>query len=445
MAKFHIITFGCQMNVNDSQWLSRALISKGHKEESDPKNSDFYILNTCSVRDKPEKNVHSTIGRMRKLNPHMWGIVMGCVAQQLGEELLQKHKTVKLVLGTDTLHNAPEYIQEIVDKQEANPLFELKTKQSHTDFISIFPERAHFLHAQKEEENPAVAYVNIMQGCDNFCSYCIVPYTRGVPKSRSTASILDECKAWLDKGAKEIHLLGQNVNAFALDRLSDGCTFPELLRKIDKLQGLKRLRFMTPHPKDLADDTIALFGELESLCPRLHLPIQAGSNRTLQRMNRPYTREYFLELVEKTKKIRPDMAFASDIIVGFPGESEEEFQETLDIMKKVPIIFSYSFAYSDRPGTKASLMPDKIALPVQLERLERLQDLQRELGAEYLKTFIGKEVEVLVESMNKKTSTMQARDIYGNSVHFKGEEPIGSLVQVKVVSTHKHSITAEKI
>ncbi len=443
MAKFHIITFGCQMNVNDSQWLSRALVSMGHSEELDPKHADLYILNTCSVRDKPEKNVHSTIGRMRKINPNMWGIVMGCVAQQLGDKLLQKHKTVKLVLGTDTLHNAPEYIQEILTKKEANPLFDVKVKDSHTDFISIFPDRSHYL--EDDSSQSAVAYVNIMQGCDNYCSYCIVPYTRGVPKSRSTESILDECKAWLDKGVREIHLLGQNVNSFGLDRLNDGITFPELLRKIDRLDGLKRLRFMTPHPKDLADDTIQLFGELETLCPRLHLPIQAGSNRTLQRMNRPYTREYFMQLVEKTKQVRPDMAFASDIIVGFPGETEEEFQETLDIMRQAPLIFSYSFAYSDRPGTKASIMPDKIDPKIQLDRLERLQDLQRQLGAKYLESFIGKEVEVLIESINKKTSTVQARDIYGNSVHVRCDDPIGSLVNVKVVSTHKHSITAEKI
>ncbi len=443
MAKFHIITFGCQMNVNDSQWLSRALTSMGHIEEPIAKEADFFILNTCSVRDKPEKNVHSTIGRMRKINPQMWGVVMGCVAQQLGDELLQKHKTIKLVLGTDTLHNAPEYIQEIIIKQEANPLFEIKIKDSHTDFISIFPDRSHYL---EDDNTPqAVAYVNIMQGCDNYCSYCIVPYTRGVPKSRSTASILDECRAWLDKGVKEIHLLGQNVNAFGLDRLNDGCTFPELLRKIDKLDGLKRLRFMTPHPKDLADDTIALFGELQSLCPRLHLPIQAGSNRTLERMNRPYTREYYLQLVEKTKKIRSDIAFASDIIVGFPGETETEFQETLDIMQQAPIIFSYSFAYSDRPGTKASLMPDKIEPKIQLDRLERLQDFQRELGAKYLQSFIGKEIEVLIESINKKTCTAQARDIYGNSVHVHCNDPIGSLLKVKVFDTHKHSITAKKI
>lgn len=440
MAKFHIITFGCQMNANDSLWLARALCAKGHTE-APAKEADFFILNTCSVRDKPEKNVHSTIGRMRKVNPHMWGVVMGCVAQQLGNSLLQKHTSIRLVLGTDTIHNALEYIEEILAEDAANPLFDLKIKNSFTDFSSVFPDKAHFLDEDAKEH--AVAYVNIMQGCDNYCSYCIVPFTRGIPKSRSTQSILDECKAWLDKGVKEIHLLGQNVNSFGLDRLNDGISFPELLRKIDAL-GVKRLRFITPHPKDLADDTIQMFGELESLCPRIHLPLQAGADRTLKRMNRRYTQAYYMELIEKLKKVRPDMAFASDIIVGFPGETEEEFQETMEVVKQTPIIFSYSFAYSDRPGTKASLMPDKIPQEIQLERLERLQNLQRAISAEYLKTFVGKSVEVLVEGRSKKSQTTQARDIYGNTVHIATKAPIGSLLQAHIIQAHNHSLTAEE-
>ncbi len=442
MANFHVVTFGCQMNVNDSSWLSRALTAKGHKETK-ANEADFFILNTCSVRDKPEKNVHSTIGRLRKVNPKMWGVVMGCVAQQLGEKLCQKHTSVRLVLGTDTLYNAPEYIEEILQKDSEHPLFNIRTKDTFTEFSSIFPDRAHYLAEDSKEH--AVAYVNIMQGCDNYCAYCIVPYTRGIPKSRSTQSILDECKAWLDKGVKEIHLLGQNVNAFGLDRLNDGISFPELLRKIDALDGVKRIRFITPHPKDLADDTIELFGELESLCPRIHLPLQAGANRTLERMNRKYTREDFMELVTKLQKIRPDMAFGSDIIVGFPGETEEEFQDTLDIMKTAPIIFSYSFAYSDRPGTKASVMPDKIPQDVQMDRLERLQNLQRELSGEYMSTFVGKTLEVLIEGRSKKSPTAQARDIYGNTVHIKTDAAVGALIQAKVMSAHQHSLTAEQI
>ncbi len=438
MANFYVVTFGCQMNVNDSLWLTRALASKGHKE-SEIKEADFFILNTCSVRDKPEKNVHSTIGRLKKANPNMWGLVMGCVAQQLGKELFKRHTNLRLVLGTDTLYNAPEYIEEILSRENGKG----KKKSVHTEFSQVFPDRYHYL--TPEEKNKSVAYVNIMQGCDNYCSYCIVPYTRGAPKSRSTESILDECKAWIDQGASEIHLLGQNVNAFGLDRLNDGSSFTDLLRKIDKLEGVKRLRFMTPHPKDLADDTINLFGEIQSLCPRVHLPLQAGANRTLERMNRPYTREDYLLLVEKLRTVRPDVCIGSDIIVGFPGESEDEFEDTLDIMRKAPIIFSYSFAYSDRPGTKASLMPDKIQQEIQMQRLDILQNLQHELSSAYLESFIGKELELLIEGESKKAGTVQARDIYGNTVHIESKAEVGSYVQGKIIKSFTYSLLAEEI
>ncbi len=440
MAKFHVATFGCQMNVNDSLWLTRALVANGHVE-ADVKEADFFILNTCSVRDKPEKNVHSTIGRFKKQNPAMWGLVMGCVAQQHGKDLFKRHTNLRLVIGTDTLYNAPEYIEEILARESLN--YKKKKKEVFTEFSEVFPDRYHYL--KEEEGNSPTAYVNIMQGCDNYCAYCIVPYTRGVPKSRSTQSILDECQAWLDKGAKEIQLLGQNVNAFGLDRLNDGSSFADLLRKIDALEGVKRLRFMTPHPKDLSDDTIALFGELKTLCPRVHLPLQAGADRTLERMNRKYTRSDYLTLVEKLRKVRPDISIGSDIIVGFPGETEEEFEDTLDMMRKAPIVFSFAFAYSDRPGTKASIMPDKIPQKVQLERLERLQDLQREISRDFMASFVGKEVELLIEGESKNTPTAQARDIHGNAVHVATKAKVGEFIMAKVVEAFPYSLVAEEI
>ncbi len=445
MAKFYIATFGCQMNVNDSLWLSRTLVSYGH-EEANPKEADFFILNTCSVREKPEKKVHSILGQLRKINPNMWGIVMGCVAQQLGNVLLQRHSNVKLVLGTDAIDNAPEQIEKILSESFSNP--QKKTKISLTEFSTIFPDRAHHLGEEKnsaQKKKQAVAYVNIMQGCDNFCAYCIVPYTRGVPKSRSTQSILDECKAWIDQGAKEIMLLGQNVNAFGLDRLSDGVSFPKLLQMIDKLEGLERLRFMTPHPKDLADDTIKLFGDLKTLCPRVHLPIQAGSNNVLQEMNRKYTQEYFLDRVQKLKEVRNDLVIASDIIVGFPGETEEDFQESLKVMKEAPIIFSYSFAYSDRPGTKATSMTNKIPKEIQFERLERLQNLQTELSENYLQSLVGQELELLIEGQSKKSNSAMSRDIYGNTVHVPSEKEIGTIIKAKITQAHSYSLTAEEL
>ncbi len=428
------------MNVNDSLWLSRTLVSYGH-EETNAKEADFFILNTCSVREKPEKKVHSILGQLRKINPNMWGLVMGCVAQQLGNTLLQRHSNVKIVLGTDAIDNAPEQIEKILNQANKSKI----AKISLTEFSTIFPDRAHYLDTSKNNKKQAVAYVNIMQGCDNFCAYCIVPYTRGVPKSRSTQSILDECKAWIDKGAKEIMLLGQNVNAFGLDRLSDGVSFPKLLQMIDALDGLERLRFMTPHPKDLADDTIELFGELKSLCPRVHLPLQAGSNNVLSEMNRKYTQEYFLDRVRKLQSVRKDIVMASDIIVGFPGESEEDFEESLKVMKEAPIIFSYSFAYSDRPGTKASTMTNKIPKEIQFERLERLQNLQTELSENYLNSLVGQELELLIEGRSKKSNSAMSRDIYGNTVHIPSDKEIGSLVKAKITKAHSYSLTAEEI
>ncbi len=448
MANFYILTFGCQMNVNDSLWLSRALVANGHKEVAKEIEADFFILNTCSVREKPEKKVHSAIGRLKKIKPSMWGIVMGCVAQQLGDNLTKRHTNLRLVLGTDTLYKAPEYIEEILEKEDKK-LKAKKIKKVDIELIDTFPDKAHFLdenqYTIENKKNIATGFINIMQGCDNYCAYCIVPYTRGVPKSRSTKSILDECESWIEKGCKEIYLLGQNVNAFGLDRLSDGISFPELLKKIDRLDGVKRLRFMTPHPKDLAYDTIKLFGELESLCPRVHLPIQAGANRTLERMNRKYTREDYLSLVRQLQEVRSDITIASDIIVGFPDESEEDFKYTMDIVEQAPIIFAYSFAYSDRPGTKSAIMPNKISKEVQKERLERLQDVQKKVSEEYLKSLVGKELELLIEGESKQGKSALARDIYANTVNVLTKQPIGSIIQAKIVKSFGYSLTAEAI
>ncbi len=448
MSKFYILTFGCQMNVNDSSWLSRALVANGHSEVKDEKEADFFILNTCSVREKPEKKVHSAIGRFRKINPSMWGVIMGCVAQQLGQEITKRHINIRLVLGTDTLYKAPEYIEEIIEKEERK-LKAKKIKKVDIEFSDVFPDKAHYLEENQytieNEKSIATGFINIMQGCDNYCAYCIVPYTRGIPKSRSSKSIIEECEKWVDKGAKEIYLLGQNVNAFGLDRLSDGICFSELLKQIDKISGVKRLRFMTPHPKDLAEDTMRLFGELETLCPRVHLPIQAGANRTLKRMNRKYTREDYLGLVHRLQEIRSDITIASDIIVGFPDESEEDFKYTIDIVEEAPIIFAYSFAYSDRPGTKSAIMPNKIPKEVQKERLERLQDVQKKVSEEYLKTLVGRELELLIEGESKQGKSALARDIYGNTVNVATKAQVGSLIQAKITKSFGYSLTADEI
>ena len=319
---FHIITFGCQMNVNDSFWLARSLQRRGFVE-SPLEKAEVVILNTCSVRDKPEQKVYAALGRIKyetRRVPGSFAVVAGCVAQQIGAGFFERFPQVRLVVGGDGLAMAPDAIERL----HGDPSLRLNL----TDFSEIYPERDPALPAQGEGEIPPVAFVNIMQGCDNFCTYCIVPFTRGRQKSRDAGAILDECRALIDNGAKEITLLGQNVNSYGLDKHASGDTsFARLLRKVSELPGLARLRFVTPHPKDLSPEVIAMFGEVPNLCPRLHLPLQAGSDRVLARMNRKYDMARYMTLVEGLRAARPDIALSTDLIVGFPGETEEQFQE----------------------------------------------------------------------------------------------------------------------
>lgn len=389
---FHILTFGCQMNVNDSDWLARALQQRGF-EEAPLGEATVTIINTCSVREKPELKVYSALGRVRhetRRNPGAFAVVAGCVAQQIGTGFFEKFPQVRLVTGGDGLAAAPSAIERLCT--------EPGLKISLVDFSESYPERAPELGSAPV---PPVAYVNIMQGCDNYCAYCIVPYTRGRQKSRATPAILDECRALLEHGAKEICLLGQNVNSFGQDKTGDGTSFASLLRQVSALPGLARLRFLTPHPKDFSPEVMAAFGELKNLCPRLHLPLQAGSDAVLRNMGRKYDSARFLDIVRGLRTARPDMAFSSDIIVGFPGETEDDFLATCAMLESVGFMSSFSFCYSDRPGTRASLLPDKIAQEVKLERLARLQARQDELGQQWLQSRQGQETVVLLEGMSR--------------------------------------------
>ena len=309
---FHIITFGCQMNVHDSQWLARALEARGFCE-APLEEARVVVVNTCSVREKPEQKVMSTLGRIRQVtgnSPRVLVAVTGCVAQQLGEKLFSRQ--VRLVAGSDGISGAPQAIERLLDE----PALRL----SLLDFTS------HYVEREPGADTPSgpVGFVNIMQGCDNFCAYCIVPYTRGRQKSRLTPAILDECRHLLDRGAREITLLGQNVNAFGRDAHGDGVSFAALLEKVAALPGLKRLRYVTPHPKDMGPEDVAAFADIPQLCPRLHLPLQAGSDAVLKRMGRKYDSARYLDLVAGLRDARPDIALSTDLIVGFPGETEED-------------------------------------------------------------------------------------------------------------------------
>lgn len=463
---FHIITFGCQMNVNDSLWLARSLQRLGFVRTT-LERARVIILNTCSVRDKPEQKVYSALGRIRQATGKTgdaFVVVAGCVAQQIGTGFFTRFPQVRLVLGSDGLVMAPQAIVRLCNEPEI--------RLDYTDFSETYPERDPAL-PDRSGVSP-VAFVNIMQGCDNFCAYCIVPYTRGRQKSRTTAAVLDECRAVLDNGAREITLLGQNVNAFGLDRHGERETsFADLLRRVAALPGLRRLRFVTPHPKDFSPELVALFAELPVLCPRLHLPLQAGSDTVLAGMRRRYDQAGYLRLVDALRQARPDLALSTDLIVGFPGESEEDFQETLRMLDAVSFMSSFSFAYSDRPGTAASRLAGKISPEIRAARLERLQARQDVLSARWLADRVGLETTVLLEGASRKhlasassgkdfrpaacgsehteehgMESWQGRDPWGDVVHVclpKGAGGPGLLLPVRVTAAKRHSLLARPL
>lgn len=433
---YHIITLGCQMNLRDSAWLAASLKARGY-QEAKVGNAGVVIINTCSVREKPEKKVGNLIGRIHwlaKENKDCLIVVAGCVAQQLGAKLHDFGSMVRLVAGTDGIARLPDAIEKMIQNPGDN--IDL------LDFAPIYTER---------ELIPEVwpgrsAYVNIMQGCDNFCSYCIVPFTRGRQHSRLARDIVEECREHLRNGAYEITLLGQNVNAWGKD--NKGGQFPQLLREVSSLPGLGRLRFETPHPKDMDAGTVSAFAELPNLCPRIHLPLQSGSDAILAKMRRHYGKKDFLNLVEKLRAARPDIALSTDLIVGFPGETEADFQDTLSLMADCGFMSSFSFCYSDRPGTRASLMPDKIDKTVMAERLARLQALQDKLSRQWLLDRVGLETEILLEAPSVKDpeNAWQGRDPWGMVVNVELKNGAsGQLVRVRISQAKKHSLNGEII
>lgn len=441
---YHCITFGCQMNVNDSQWVARALMRRGFVEKT-LEEADVVFINTCSVREKPEQKVYSALGRVRQANPRAIVGVAGCVAQQLGAELMRRSPQVRLVAGSDGVASAPDAFVRLMNDP--------KLRLSYLDFTDIYPDRDPCLVDASglpvQDDVTPVAYVNIMQGCDNFCAYCIVPYTRGPRKSRSTKAVLEECRAWVAKGAGDITLLGQNVNVFGKDKSGDGTSFPELLRQVASIPGLRRLRFVSAHPRDFSQETIDMFAELPQLCPRLHLPLQSGSDSMLKKMGRGYDMERYLKVVEGLRAARPDFALSTDLIVGFPTETEEEFEDTLKAIDSCGFMSSFSFCYSDRPGTRASAMPVKVPHNVQLERLERLQNLQNDRAEAWLQTRVGMDTDVLLEGLSHKQedgdNLWQGRDPWGDPVNVRmpaGQGRPGLFVDVHIDAAKKHSLMA---
>ena len=429
--KFFITTMGCQMNEYDSDFLAQTLVRSGYRPVEDPSLADVILINTCTVRAKPEQKAYSLLGRMSAMKGGKPGVVLGvigCLAQQQGSELIKRFPKLDFVLG-------PRALSKINDT-----IHRLKTVGGKVVETNLTAEPPQSVACQGYFHGRISAYLSVMEGCNNFCSYCIVPFVRGREISRSPDAILLEAKNLISQGVKEITLLGQNVNSY---RWKHGKrdNFVDLLRALNDLDGLLRLRFTTSHPKDLSDALIRCFGDLDRLCPHIHLPFQAGSNSVLQGMRRNYTREDFIELTDKLRRVLPDIAITSDVMVGFPGELENDFQMTLDLVKRVQFDALFSFKYSDRRGTFAEKMLPKVNEVDKSLRLLALQTLQRQITLRKNRALEGRVLEVLVEGPSRRGGQLSGRTGSNKIVNFNIDNiMLGSLVHVKIKRAFLNSL-----
>ena len=409
------------MNEYDSDCLGQQLMNYGFNVTDNHEDADLIMINTCTVRAKAQQKAFSLIGRMisiKKRRPDIILGIMGCIAQQEGMDLFKKFPDVDLVLGTREIGRVPQILDRIIKGNE---------KVVATDLsIKCIPRERHNGYFK----NRIKSFISIMEGCNNFCSYCIVPYVRGREVSRSTQEIMEEAKSLVSQGIKEITLLGQNVNSYSSTEREE-VDFPMLLRMLSGLDGLNRIRFTTSHPKDLSDDLISCFKELHVLCPHIHLPFQSGSDRILRMMNRGYSREQYIDLTAKLRDIRSDFAITSDVMVGFPGESEKDFQMTIDLIRRIEFDNLFSFKYSDRKGTSAENMAKKVDEHEKSSRLSILQSIQKEITLKRNIQHIGKEEEVLVEGESRKGGQLTGRNETNKIVNFYSDIKLtGSLVKV---------------
>ncbi len=416
--KYFIETYGCQMNMAESESLKLLLDSADWEEAKNPEEADAVILNTCSVRATAEERIWGRLGfyKHEKQNHNFKLVVMGCMAERLKEKFLEKNKHVDIVVGAFEKKNIPLYLEEAFQKSKKI----IATKGSSYDFF------------ERHSRNSFKAFVPIMHGCNNFCSYCIVPYVRGREISRSPKQIIEELKALVDDGVKEITLLGQNVNSYRYKKGEITITFPDLLESILSHVKIAWLRFLTSHPKDLSESVIKLISENEELCNHIHLPVQHGSNKILKLMKRGYTKEKYLEIIEKIKTTIGDVSITTDILLGFPGETEKDFQETLRLMQKVNFDDSFIYRYNPREGTKAFEMGDPIPYAVKIERLNRAFSLQKELSYLNRKKRLGRRVKVLAESVSKHNpQELLGRTEWDEMVVFPGTtNEIGNFISI---------------
>ena len=419
---YHVKSYGCQMNVYDGERMGELMARQG-LTATDAESADLVVLNTCHIREKATEKVYSEIGRLRKDGRAPMVAVAGCVAQAEGEEIVRRAK-VDVVVGPQAYHNLPALIAKAVTGQAA-----LDTDMPVDSKFGALPGR--------RKVAPS-AFLTVQEGCDKFCTYCVVPYTRGAEVSRPFAAIVDEAKALVDAGAKEITLLGQNVNAWAD---ADGRGLDALIRDLDRIEGLARIRYTTSHPNDMTQGLIDAHADVEKLMPYLHLPVQAGNDRVLKAMNRSHNRDSYLRILDRVRTARPDIALSGDFIVGFPGETDAEFEDTLSLVDEVGYAHCFSFKYSPRPGTPAAAMTgDFIAAEIADERLQRLQAALNRHQLAFNQATVGKRCPVLIERKGRRPGQMVGKSPWLQSVHLITDAQVGDLIEVEIESAGPNSL-----
>ena len=430
--KLYIKTYGCQMNVYDSERMAEALGGEGYVETQSPDDADMILLNTCHIREKAAEKVYSELGRYKGLRaekPDLKIGVAGCVAQAEGAEIMARQPMVDLVVGPQSYHRLPE--------------LERKARAGEKALDTDFPDEDKFeeLKSRPKAKRGPTAFLTVQEGCDKFCAFCVVPYTRGAEASRPADRVMSEARELVERGVREITLLGQNVNAY--NGHDDGLA--GLIRDLDKLDGLERIRFTTSHPNDMDDALIAAHGEVEKLMPYLHLPVQSGSDKVLKAMNRKHTAEIYIRLIERIRAARPDLLLSGDFIVGFPGETDADFEDTMSLVREVGYGQAYSFKYSARPGTPAMERKGQVDEPVKDERLQRLQALLVEQQRAAQEAMVGREVSVLFEKPGRLTGQMVGKSEYLHAVHAVTDSAVGEIQRVEVVASSSNSLKGELV
>ena len=435
--KVFVKTYGCQMNVYDSERMVEALGSKGYEQTNAPEDADMILLNTCHIREKAAEKVYSELGRFKELKaekPNLKIGVAGCVAQAEGEEIMRRQPLVDLVVGPQSYHRLPE--------------LEAKLENGGKSIETDFPEEDKFtvLKSRPKVKRAPSAFLTVQEGCDKFCAFCVVPYTRGAEVSRPAEQIISEARNLVERGVREITLLGQNVNAYhGIGAKGAEWSLARLIWALNDIDGLKRIRFTTSHPNDMADDLIEAHANCAKLMPYLHLPVQSGSNKILKRMNRSHTAESYLKLIEKIRAARPDILLSGDFIVGFPEETEEDFEDTMSLIKEVKYGQAFSFKYSTRPGTPAAER-EQIPEDLKTERLHRLQALIATQQRDIQDQMVGRKVSVLFEKNGRFDGQMVGKSEYLHAVHVTSDKlEIGSLKQVRITKSKVNSLTGELI